>query len=275
MNLLETYFNLEQEILNAKTREEINSVIDKVNAIEPNIMKNVKQPAGWNTLKEEHLKLEEYKALIHFAIESYLQKMPNYTKIRNVYDLIQEGKSIDSSASNQISPFLRKVNNAFGKEIHFPDQLKSLLMRETVGGFGACRARKADLEGIIVRLENYLEELTNPPQKNVTSKQPDFSINVTNNNNNSNENNLNVNIDIDFAIENVISQMEEDDAIDKELLQEAKEKLQEIKAIKDERPKTKWDKCKEIFKWLGDKTVKFGRWFLPILAQILITVKGA
>ena len=65
---------------------------------------------------------------------------------------------------------------------------------------------------------------------------------------------------------NVVNQISEDSlsAVDKELLAG---KLATLTAEKDK--KTKWDKAKEILKWLGDKTVEVGVAALPYIAQAL------
>ena len=269
MSLFETYLDINNELLKAENRKQVNIIINKLNAINPLVLANVNSPAGWNTLKEEDLNIQEYKDLLSFTILGFLQRVPNYNEIKNIYDLIQESKTIDKNAPNQTSPYLRKVNIAVGKEIDFPTSVLSVFNKEDncfigVGGH-ICKTTAQDFEGVVIRLENYFTKLTTPKKENKEkNEQEKIAVNVTQINQND------IHIDIDISINRVLEEIENDDDLSDNDITEIKQILNELKELRNEKPKKKWDKCKEVLKWLGEKSVKFGKWIIPIISQILL-----
>lgn len=268
MSLIETYFDINNEILNAKNREEIDDVIKKINALNPLVLANVETPSGWNTLKEKDLKIEKFKDLLSFSVLTYLQRIPNYNEIKNIYDLIQESKKIDKNAPNQTSPYLAKVNVAVGKEIDFPSSVLNTLNKEkstSFNGIHCCKTTAQDFDGVVIRLENYFSKLITPKKDNKDRKETEKTVvNVTQ----INQNDIRLNIDI--SINNVLNEIENDDDLSEKEIADCKEQMEILKNCVNERPKTKWEKCKKVLAWLGDKTIKFGKWFIPIIKDILI-----
>ena len=268
MSLVETYFDINNEILNAKNREEIDDVVKKVNALNPLILANVEKPNGWNSLKEDDLKIEKFKELLSFTVLAFLQRIPNYNEIKNIYDLIQESKKIDKNAPNQTSPYLRKVNIAVGKEIEFPTSVLSTFNREdntSFGGMHSCKTTAQDFDGVVIRLENYFSKLITPKNDNKNRKEPEKTVvNITQ----INQNDIRLNIDI--SINNVLNEIENDEDLTEQEIADCKEQMEILKNCVNEKPKTKWEKCKKVLAWLGDKTIKFGKWFIPIIKDILI-----
>lgn len=270
MDLFETYLDLNEKVKNAETKTEIDMLVNKINVLNPFVLQEVRAPLGWKGLKDVNLKpmMEEYKEILSFAITGFLKRIPNYNELENVYNLIQESKKIDKNVPSQTSPYLRKVNAALGKEIDFPQEILNIFAIENAHSLSGRRFYETttqDFEGVVIRLENYLSKLLSPREnKKTNDKQEKIELNVTQVNQN------NIHIDIDISIENTIQEIENDDDLTDDQMQEAISLLNELKELKNEKPKTKWEKCKKVFSWLGDKTYKFGKWFIPIISEILI-----
>ncbi|MFA6935828.1 MAG: hypothetical protein WCQ75_00630 [Bacilli bacterium] len=270
--------SFKSEIEKCNNKNDMDKLIDKIKIYDINLLTNISFPAGWNTLKEKDLQAElnYLKEKIGFAIELEINRIPNINIIKNIQSLINEGKNIDN-APNKISPFVRKVNNAVGKEIDFPNAVLSKLNTEDATNFGIgghlCRTNKEDLDGVIIRLENYLDKLSNQKKDEKTNAKdklfnPIFNILATADS--KVENNIDINISIENKIETTINEIEKDDNLNDAEIAKCKQQLEILKQSINDNPKIKWEKCKSVFSWLGDKTIKFGKWFIPIMAEILI-----
>jgi len=117
-----------------------------------------------------------------------------------------------------------------------------------------------------MRLEGYLEEISIIKKESNNSKNNSSQeINIYTSAQATNQ----IKIDISLQIENINKEIEEDDNLTEEQINECKKLLEDLQEVKNKKQKHKWEKCKEILVWLGDKTVKFAEWFIPIMATIL------
>lgn len=275
MNRLEYLEYFKNEIEKSETIEKINRIVEKINDYDFSILKNVSVPEHWTTLKEKDLKekIIDYKYRIIFLLNISIDNIENIDLIKTAQQLLMEGEACKNNPE-LITNFLYKFKNIYEKEIDFPTNIQSKLNTQSIacfGNFDDYYVNNDDLECVIILLKNYINKLLKPSHnaKKVERDKIVQQININNTNENSNKNEVKIELTIDNMINNVLKEVEEDDNLKDEELAEIKAIIAELNQIINEKPKKKWEKCKEIMKWLGDKTIKFGKWFIPILTQIL------
>lgn len=266
--LYQEYEKLIQEINSAKTPTEIEDILSKMEMLDFTLKMGIDEPAGWRTSNEI---MDRYKNLLKYPLELKIKNHPNHKKMQLVSDLITEGTCSKNSSPMIISKFLRKVEKSFGSEIGFPSSIVTSFRSEDISranGINRFYITEEDLESVLIRLESYLSELSfikkDKPSKsdNKITPQP-INIYATANANNQ------ITINIDVQITSTMQLIEDDDNLSESEVEECKSILSELKSIQNEKPKKKWEKCKTILTWLGDKTVKFAQWFIPIISTIL------
>lgn len=123
------------------------------------------------------------------------------------------------------------------------------------------------IDGIIYLLSEYAENLLNKKESTVNKeKSPQV---VINNNNTANASaNNNVNIDISTIIEQAKQQIDDEGFSDKQR-EELLEKLNELELIakSNESKGKRWNKAKEILKWLIEQGIAAAGIIVPVLAS--------
>lgn len=264
--LYKEYEKLIKEIDSCENPTELEDILSKIESLDFTLKFGVKEPDGW---RSSVAIMNRYKKLLKYPLEVRIQNHPNYKKMQLISELIAEGNYLRGCPPTNIANYLRKVEKSFGKEIGFPNSIINSFKVDEVkkmNGIYSCSITEEDLEAVLIRLESYLEELSiikKEKAENKTQPQP-INIYATAQANNQ------ISINVDIQISSALKEIEDDDNLTEDEIAECKEILSELKKIQKEKPKKKWEKCKSILKWLGDKTVKFAEWFIPIISNILI-----
>lgn len=208
---------------------------------------------------------------IKATLEGMLARDRNYSLVKEIIDLIDEGKAVGDDYSSR-QQFIAKAYFAYGKNIMFDSSLiaiaqESIVRKSTMDiDLGEIETSIDDvvIQGVIAKLQQYAESILHQREETLSSKKESPSVIVNNTNTATN----NVNINIPIEIENAIKLVEEEclpDAQEKEVLA----KIQELKNIMEsnESKSKRWTKIKNFFKWVAEQGIQVASIIVPLLAK--------
>lgn len=208
--------------------------------------------------------LESDKATIKSFLESQLAKDDNYVVVSEILSLIEEGcKIIDEKEGRR---FLTKIYNAYSGKIVFSKMIETIASApKDFVNMGMLPDAKDVLPGIITKLKDYARDICTPKQSEVCA-QPLVQVNNTATSNAS----AYVQVDISTLI-NQAYKKAEDEGLPDVQLKEIKEKLAGIEAIakSNESKGKRWQKAKEILKWVIEQGIQVAGIVLPLLAPMI------
>lgn len=215
-----------------------------------------------------------------FLLNDKLNKIPNLKEYRLVEDYIAKGKeALSINDDVKIEEVAIKIYKTFVGKINMPENYRKWgLSTEILFPQRGEYPTKLDLESLIDNLDIYKESLisANLQKQSYKNKQGidnfPLSIKIDNNLNaqSISSSNVDLKISIETKISQVINEVKADSSISDVEKEEINRYLEELRNIKNEHEDTRWEKCKNVLTWVGDKSVKFGKWFLPIVAEIAI-----
>ena len=147
------------------------------------------------------------------------------------------------------------------------------------GDTGRCPNYMQNLTNIKAKLELLLVKIRD--EKNKPQIQPVSPISFVNNNNNhsdnhsnnhiSNTNNNSNTVDVKVLFEDARNKIEDDTSLGEEELQEILGKINELEELhnSDERPRSKWNKSKEVMTWVLSKGSKIASVVLPLITEVI------
>ena len=189
------------------------------------------------------------------------RKLDGCGSIINLLDFIKEG-TLARSNQKKMEAFLVKAYYSYGDSIKFDSVIKAIATQNSVPEMQLYKVNETMLDGILMRLRQYGETLCSANDKRVggSNGQTITINNVANANSN-------ISIDIAFAIEEA-KQCASDEGLPDKLLEEVIKKLDELaETVKQTNSKGKrWQKAKEIMKWLLEQGIQVASIVVPVLA---------
>lgn len=133
---------------------------------------------------------------------------------------------------------------------------------------------KAKLEMLLVKIkdENSRSKEKSSPLVHVTNtnSSDNHSTNSSDNNNTLSNTNNNT-VDVKVLFEDARNKIEDDTSLGEEELQEILGKINELEELhdSDERPRSKWNKSKEVMTWVLTKGAKVASIVLPLITEVI------
>lgn len=207
------------------------------------------------------------------VIDGMIASNPKITIIIEIINLIDEGKKL-SNIYEDNQKYISKVYYKFYNKIKFEKSIEYVARKSIKSDIEMDFTFKEEnnidrevIDGIIYLLSEYAENLLNKKESTVNKeKSPQV---VINNNNTANASaNNNVNIDISTIIEQAKQQIDDEGFSDKQR-EELLEKLNELELIakSNESKGKRWNKAKEILKWLIEQGIAAAGIIVPVLAS--------
>ena len=207
------------------------------------------------------------------VIDGMIASNPKITIIIEIINLIDEGKKL-SNIYEDNHKYISKVYYKFYNKIKFEKSIEYVARKSIKSDIEMDFTFKEEnnidrevIDGIIYLLSEYAENLLNKKESTVNKeKSPQV---VINNNNTANASaNNNVNIDISTIIEQAKQQIDDEGFSDKQR-EELLEKLNELELIakSNESKGKRWNKAKEILKWLIEQGIAAAGIIVPVLAS--------
>lgn len=207
------------------------------------------------------------------VIDGMIASNPKITIIIEIINLIDEGKKL-SNIYEDNQKYISKVYYKFYNKIKFEKSIEYVARKSIKSDIEMDFTFKEEnnidrevIDGIIYLLSEYAENLLNKKVSTVNKeKSPQV---VINNNNTANASaNNNVNIDISTIIEQAKQQIDDEGFSDKQR-EELLEKLNELELIakSNESKGKRWNKAKEILKWLIEQGIAAAGIIVPVLAS--------
>ena len=220
----------------------------------------------WNTADSyENSYLEKDKAMIKSFLESLIAKDDNYSQVCEILDLIAEGESLVNNIP-QRKKFISKVFHAYSGRIIFDKAIESIVSTPNdFFGIGSTVDTEGMVPGIICKLRDYVRDICTPKQSEVCV-QPLVQVNNTAMSNAS----AYIQIDISTLIVQAYRKAEDEGLPDAQL-KEIQEKLSEIEEVakSNESKGKRWQKAKEILKWVAEQGIQVAAILMPVLAQTI------
>lgn len=223
-----------------------------------------------NTSHSNDLTVEDILAdidKIKSTLEGLIAQNSNYTLANDIIDLIYEGKSVGKKYDLQ-QKFIANIYYHYRNFIELDSSLVEVA-RESIkrrGIFDLNLDNKTTIidrvviDGLIGQLEQVVEFILQSQEPVVFSRNKDQTTVINNV--------ISNNINIDICIENAINQIKRaclPDQQEKETL----DKIEEIKKISGLNEDTKWEKIKNVLKWLTEKGIKVASIIVPLLGNII------
>ncbi len=206
------------------------------------------------------------KAKIKNFLEQVLDKDVNAGKTYEILTLIDEGKAL-SEDKQKAESYVAKVYHSYCGEISFNEVIKGIATQHGVPGLQVYNVDNAILNGVLSNLHQYAEKLC-VASKETNNSQPNtvFNINNTANSNSSSS----VNINIEQLVEQA-KQEAEDAGLPDEQFKALMAKLIELEKIgKSKESKGKrWQKAKEVMKWLVEQGIQVAGIVVPVVAACI------
>lgn len=136
-----------------------------------------------------------------------------------------------------------------------------------------------NLNNLKVKLEVLL--INKKDEKSMHIKQSVLPVSIVNNNNNSSDNNSNNNlsntnnntntVDTKVLFEDAKKKIDDDISLNDQDVEEILAKINELEELhsSDEKPRSKWNKSKEVMTWLFEKGPKVASTILPLITKVI------
>lgn len=206
------------------------------------------------------------KAKIQSFLEHTIDNDIYAGKIVEILSLIDEGKTL-SNDMQKAESFVAKVYHSYCSEIAFNDVIKGIATQHGVQGFQVYTVDNAILNGVLSNLRQYAAKLCSQ-SKETKNSQPNAVFNINNTANSNSEAFINFNIN---QVVEQAKQQAEDAGLPDEQFQVLMNKLNELEEIgKSKESKGKrWQKAKEIMKWVVEQGIQVAGIVVPVLATCI------
>lgn len=210
------------------------------------------------------LYLERDKAQIRAFLESQLANDNKASSILDILDLIEEGENT-TIGRVPIKDYVSKVYHMYYGKIVFDKATEKVATSPQLHGLGQLPLDKSLLLGTVTKLKDYALELCSPRQESNHSV-PVFSIS----NYTSANATASANVDVVVAIQQA-KQKTEDAGLSDDQYKDVMSKLSEIEEIakSNESKGKRWQKAKEILKWIAEQGITVAGIVLPLLAPMI------
>lgn len=210
--------------------------------------------------------LAQDKAKIQNFLEHIIDEDNRSGKVFEILSLIDEGKTL-SNDKQKAESFVAKVYHSYCSEIAFNDVIKGIATQHGVPGFQVYTVDSAILNGVLSNLRQYAEKLCSV-SKETKNSEPNTVFNI-NNTANSNSESF-INISINQVVEQAKQQAEDVGLADEqfEALMDKLNELEEIGKSKESKGK-RWQKAKEIMKWVVEQGIQVAGIVVPVLATCI------
>ena len=210
--------------------------------------------------------LRQDKEIIKAFLERKIDEDKMAGQISHILNLIEEG---ESTRENQLKmeEFIAKVYHSYCGVISFNEVVKAIATQHGVPGLQVYKADGAILDGVISKLRQYADSFSNQKTENVqTQPQNVFNINNTANANSTSILNAELSIVIETA-----KQQAEDAGLSDEQYENVMQKINELEEIaKSKESKGKrWQRAKEIMKWLVEQGIQVAAILVPVLSTCI------
>ena len=187
-------------------------------------------------------------------------------KISSILDLIEEG---ESTRGNQpkMEEFIAKIYHSYSGIISFNEVVKAIATQHGVPGLQVYKPDEAILDGVISKLCQYVDSFSNQRiEKAQTQPQNVFNINNTANANATSTLNAELSIVIETA-----KQQAEDAGLSDEQYENVMQKINELEEIAKSKESNgkRWQKAKEIMKWLVEQGIQVAAILVPVLSTCI------
>lgn len=202
--------------------------------------------------------------VIETSLQGILNSIPYYADLCAVRKDIQRGKQIKESKKAE---FIIEISVKYGDKINFGKVVQDYIKKQdeliTLGTDNT----KAIFNGVLQKLEFYLNDICNVKTKNNAAKNSAKTvINVQQSNNQS------VSQKIDFSFEDCFKSIDDCETINKEEIEELKAQIEEIQELlKDKKGKKNAIKKKlqNLLHFVADKGTDVMIALLPIITSIV------
>ena len=209
--------------------------------------------------------LEKDKATIKSFLESQLAEDDKYKMVFDVLELIEEGQTIKKD-ERSIAKFISKVFYSYSGKIKFDKTTEAVATApKDIFSVGMLSVDENMLNGVFKKLKDYAVEICSQKQSSEKTS-PMFQIT----NNNMVNTTASVNVDISISIDQARKQVDAAGLADDQY-QAVMDKLNEIEEIansKDNKGK-RWQKAKDILKWVAEQGITVAGIVLPLLAPMI------
>lgn len=208
--------------------------------------------------------MSQDKAKIQNFLEHIIDEDNRSGKVFEVLSLIDEGKTL-SNDKQKAESFVAKVYHSYCSEIAFNDVIKGIATQHGVPGFQVYTVDSAILNGVLSNLRQYAEKLCSV-SKETKNSHPNTIFNINNTANASSS----VNLNISQAVEEAKHQAEDAGLPDEqfEVLMNKLNELEEIGKSKESKGK-RWQKAKEVMKWIIEQGIQVAGIVVPVLATCI------
>lgn len=218
-----------------------------------------------DSYKFEYLKQD--KNSIRNYLERKLDEMPNVSRVIEILQLIEEGEKSKTNKT-KMERFISKAYHSYSGIINFDSVVKNIATQNSVPqlDINFYTVNAAVVEGVIAKLKYYVDTFCNEPKKEEL-KSTAQTINI---NTSANSNSSVAVVNIDLAIVQA-KQQAEDEGLSDEQFRMVMEKLNELEKIgksKESKGK-KWQKAKEIMKWLVEQGIQVAGIIVPVIASCI------
>ena len=204
------------------------------------------------------------KKKIRNFLDRLIDNDENANEVCAVLDLINECESLENDPK-KLEQFVTNVYLSYSNVINFDNLIKTIATQYGVPGVKVITVDKTIVNGVLTQLRRYASVLCSTPKKSEqNTSQQTININTTANANSS----TNVILDINVAIE--IAKKQADDAgLPDKQYEEIVKKMEDLESIaKSKESKGKrWQKAKEVMRWLVEQGIKVASILVPVLAS--------
>lgn len=204
------------------------------------------------------------KLKIKNFLEQVLDKDINAGKVFEILALIEEGKSL-SEDKKKAESYVAKIYHSYCSQIAFDDVIKGIATQHGVPGFQVYNVDNAILNGVLSNLRQYAERLCSAT-KETENSQPNTVFNINNTANST----AVVSINIDQLIVQAKQEAEDAGLPDEQfkVLMTKINELEEIGKSKESKGK-RWQKAKEVLKWLVEQGIQVAGIVVPVVAACI------
>lgn len=209
------------------------------------------------------------------VLNGMLASDPKSAQIKDILDLIFEGKHIENSYE-AIQKYISKVFYSYGDNIKFDKSIIAVanksIKTDVDIDWGFKEENTIDctvVDGIVRKLRVYAQDILDS-KKTPSKKASTPSVIINNNPSISATASANVSVDISAVFENARQKVEDEGLSDvqaREVLEKLAE-LEEISKSKESKGK-RWSSAKEIMKWLVEQGIAVAGIIISVLSEVL------
>ena len=207
----------------------------------------------------------DYLILDRKTFKGYFErKLDGCGSIISLLDFIKEG-TLARADQKKMEAFLVKAYYSYSDSVKFDSVIKAIATQNSLSEMQVYNVNEIMLDGILMKLRQYGEKLCSANGKEGSgSNGQTITINNVANANSS------ISVDIAFSIEEA-KQRASDEGLPDKLLEEVIKKLDELEeTVRQTNSKGKrWQKAKEIMKWLVEQGIQVASIVVPVLAACI------